>query len=261
MESPLVVAQRAAIQEARARYERGEISVDVFREALDRITEAPDVGTCEAIIAEMPHSPLAVLAALDPAPRPAAPAPVAASAPIAGRGVSRIVAFMGETKRAGRPWTLAPNAHIGCMMGEVRVDLRSAKLPPQATLHVSVTMGETRIIIPRGVRVSARTRVIMGEAVVLGETINGMVASGEEEHEPPTGAPIAEIEIHARVIMGELKIILADSSDISISELARETLRAALAGIRDGLAEGASQRAIEGAPQRPALNPSATPRD
>lgn len=253
MESPLVVAQRAAIQEARARYERGEISVDVFREALDRITEAPDVGTCEAIIAEMPSAPHSALAALEPAPRPLAPAPVGASG--GGRGVSRIMAFMGETKRAGRPWTLAPNAHIGCMMGEVRVDLRSAKLPPQATLHVAVTMGETRIIIPRGVRVSARTRVIMGEATVLGETISGMVASGEEEHEPATDAPIAEIEIHARVIMGELKIILADSSDISIGELAREALRAALAGVRDGL--------VAGSAQRPALNSGveSTPRD
>jgi cell wall-active antibiotic response 4TMS protein YvqF len=251
MESPLVVAQRAAIQEARARYERGEISVDVFREALDRITEAPDVGTCEAIIAEMPHSPLAVLAALEPAPQPATPAVVVAPSPGGGRGVSRITAFMGETKRAGRPWTLAPNAHIGCVMGEVRVDLRSAKLPPQATLHVAVTMGETRIIVPRGVRVTARTRVIMGEATVLGETISGMVASGEEEHEPPTGEQLAEIEIHARVIMGELKIVLADSTDISIAELARETLRAALVGVRDGLASGAAQR--------PALNPGATP--
>lgn len=253
MESPLVVAQRAAIQEARARYERGEISVDVFREALDRITEAPDGGTCEAIIAELPHSPLAVLAALEPAPTAAAPAPTLAPAAGSGRGVSRIMAFMGETKRAGRPWTLAPNAHIGCMMGEVRVDLRSAKLPPQATLHVAVTMGETRIIVPRGVRVTARTRVIMGEAVVLGESIAGLVASGEEEHEPPTGAPIAELEIHARVLMGELKIILADSTDISIAELARETLRAALVGVRDGLASSASERA--------ALNPGATARD
>ena len=253
MESPLVVAQRAAIQEARARYERGEISVDVFREALDRITEAPDVGACEAIIAEMPRSPLAALAALEPAPAPPTPAPMVAPAAIGGRGVSRIVAFMGETKRAGRPWTLAPNAHIGCMMGEARVDLRSAKLPPHATLHVAVTMGETRIIIPRGVRVSARTRVIMGEAVVLGESIAGLVAAGEEEHEPPTSAPIAELEIHARVIMGELKIILADTSDISISELARETLRAALVGVRDGLAAGVTER--------PALNPGATPRD
>lgn len=255
MESPLVVAQRAAIQEARARYERGDISVDVFREALNRITEAPDVGTCEAIIAEMPHSPLAVLAALEPAPMPRPPAPVVAPAPGAGRGVSRISAFMGETKRAGRPWTLAPDARISCVMGEVQVDLRSAKLPPQATLRVNVIMGETRILIPRGVRVSARTRVIMGEATTLGETISGMVASGEEEHEPSSDTPIAEIEIHARVIMGELKIILADSSDVSIGELAREALRAALSGMRDGFVSGAAQRA--------ALNPgpSANSRD
>ncbi len=252
MESPLVVAQRAAIQEARARYERGEISVDVFRATLDAITEAPDAGTCEAIIAEMPRSPLAVLAALEPTPQPATPVPPAAPALGAGRGVSRISAFMGETKRAGRPWTLAPDARVSCVMGEVNVDLRSARLPSQAALRVNVTMGETRIIVPRGVRVFARTGVIMGEATVLGETISGMIARGEEEHDPPDGAPLAELTIDARVIMGELRIVLADSSDISIAELAREALRAALAGVRDGLAAGGSQRAALNAETIPA---------
>ena len=242
MESPLVVAQRAAIQEARARYERGEISVDVFREALDRITEAPDVGTCEAIIAEMPAAPHSALAAFDPAP----PAPPDPNLPVVvrdGRGVTRISALMGETRRAGRPWTLAPRARVSCTMGEVLLDLRSAKLPPRGHMRVNVTMGETRILIPRGVRVIARTGVIMGEATVLGETINGMVARGEEEHDPPDVAPVAELIIDSRVIMGELKIVLADNSDISIRELANEALRSVLTGIRDGLASGAAQRA------------------
>lgn len=251
MESPLVVAQRAAIQEARARYERGEISVDAFKNALDAITEAPDVGSVEAIVAELPRAPHSALAALEPAPLP----PDLPTVVSDGRGVSRISAFMGETRRAGKPWTLAPKARISCTMGEVVVDLRQAKLPPRGRIRVNVTMGETRILVPRGVRVTARTRVIMGEAITLGENIAGLIASGEEEHEPPPGESVSELVIDSRVLMGELRIVLADQSSMSISELAHEVLREALAGVRDGLRAGASQRAIDAAQQRAALNP------
>jgi hypothetical protein len=252
-ESPLTAAQRSAIQEARARYERGDILVEAFKNALDAITEAPDVGSVEAIVAELPRAPHSALAALEPAP----PAPLPVGTPTVvsgGRGVSRISAFMGETRRAGKPWTLAPRSRISCTMGEVLVDLRQAKLPPQGRMRVNVLMGETRILIPRGVRVSARTRVIMGEATTLGENVAGMIASGEEEHEPPNGETVAELDIDARVIMGELKIVLADASSMSIAELAREALKEALAGVRDGLAQGAAQRAIA-ASERAALNP------
>ena len=254
MESPLTVAQRAAIQEARARYERGDISVDTFKSALDAITEASTPQAVEEIIAGLPNAPHAALAAFEPAP----PAPLPPNMPTVvsdGRGVSRISAFMGETRRAGRPWTLAPKARVSCIMGEVVVDLRQAKLPPSGRIKVNVTMGETRILIPQGVRVSARTRVIMGEALTLGENVAGLIASGEEEYEPPAGQQVADLHIDARVLMGELKIVVADGSQMSISELAHEVLREALSGVRDGIRQSASQRAIDEATQRAALNP------
>ena len=254
MESPLVVAQRAAIQDARARYERGDISVDTFKSALDAITEATTPQAVEEIIAGLPTPAHAALAAFDPAP----PAPLPPNTPTVvndGRGVSRISAFMGETRRAGRPWTLAPKARISCMMGEVVVDLRQAKLPPSGRIKVNVTMGETRILIPHGVRVSARTRVIMGEALTLGENVAGLIASGEEEYEPPAGQQVADLHIDARVVMGELKIMVADQASMSISELAHEVLREALTGVRDGLRQSATQGAIDEASRRAALNP------
>jgi hypothetical protein len=241
-ESPLTVAQRAAIQEVRARYERDEITVEQFKSALDAITEAADVGAVQAVIAELPSRPHSALAAFDPAPL----APVEARTPTvttSGRGVKRIAAFMGETRRAGKPWTLAPRSRISCTMGEVLVDLRQAKLPPQGHIRVSVVMGETRILVPRGVRVTAHTRVIMGEATTLGENVSGLIAAGEEEHEPLSGEPIAELVIDSNVIMGELKIMLVDQSSASIAELAREVLKEALAGVRDGLVQGRAQQA------------------
>jgi hypothetical protein len=243
-ESPLTIAQRAAIQEVRARYERDEINIEQFKSALDAITEAADIGAVQSVTAELPSRPHSALAAFDPAP--ALPIPVVERTPAlttSGRGVKRIAAFMGETRRAGKPWTLAPKSRISCTMGEVLVDLRQAKLPPQGHIRVSVIMGETRILVPHGVRVTARTRVIMGEATTLGENVAGLVAAGEEEHEPLTGEPIAELVIDSNVIMGELKIVLVDQSSVSISELAREVLKEALAGVRDGLVQGRAQQA------------------
>lgn len=248
MESPLIAAQRAAILEARSRYERGEIPVESFKSALDAITEAQDPAAVQAVIAGLPVTRQSALAALDPAPL----APVASTAiNTTGRGVSVIKAFMGETVRGNHPWTLAPRAKVVCTMGETVVDLRQAKLPPHCRMSVKVLMGETRILVPPGVRVSARTQVVMGEAVTLGENIAGMVASGQEEYEPHDVTPTAEIEIHARVIMGELRVTVVDPTTMTIKELIRDAMREATLGIREGIRKGLA----DGLTPHPALNP------
>ncbi len=66
MESPLVAAQRSAIVQLRGRYERGQLPFDTFRDGLDAITQARSPEECAAILRDLPHSPLATLAALDP---------------------------------------------------------------------------------------------------------------------------------------------------------------------------------------------------
>jgi hypothetical protein len=245
MESPLVVAQRAAIEEARARYVRSEITVEQLKRALDAITQAQQVSAVEAVIAGLPISPYSALAAFEAPPAAAPePGPVGAQTVVSTvRGISRISSIMGKTHRMGKPWTLAPHSYVSSTLGETVVDLRQAKLPPHGVMSVTVFMGETRILIPRGVRVSARTRVIMGGAKTLGETVEGLVASGEEEYEPASGEPIAELDIDARVIMGTLKILVADPSSMSISELARAALKEALEGVRTWLAQGTVQQA------------------
>ena len=159
------------------------------------------------------------------------------------RGVSRISSIMGKTHRVGKPWTLAPQSRVSSTLGETVVDLCQAKLPPHGVMRVNVFMGETRLLIPRGVRVSTRTRVFMGGAKTFGESVEGLVASGEEEYEPASGEPIAELEIDALVIMGTLKIIVPDISSMSISELARAVLKGALEGVRARLVQGAVQQA------------------
>jgi hypothetical protein len=244
MESPLVVAQRAAIEEVRASYVRSEITIEQLKRALDAIAEAQQVSAVKAVTTGLPTAPHSALAAFGAPPAP--PTPDGARTPMvvtSGRGVSRISSIMGKTHRVGKPWTLAPYSQVSSTLGETVVDLRQAKLPPHGVMRVSIFMGETRILIPRGVRVSARTRVIMGGAKTLGETIEGLVASGEEEYEPASGEPIAELDIDALVIMGTLKIFVPDSSAMSIAELARAALKEALEGVRTWLAQGTVQQA------------------
>jgi hypothetical protein len=241
MESPLVIAQRAAIAEVRARYVRNEITVEQLQHALGAISEAPEVSGVEAVTLGLPTTPHSALSAFE---APPAARPTGTQAAVSSeRGISRISSVMGKTHRVGKPWTLAPLSRVSSTLGETVVDLRQAKLPPHGVMHVNVFMGETRILVPSGARVSAHTRVFMGGAKTFGESVEGLVARGDEEYVPASSEPIAELEIDALVIMGTLKIIVADMSAKSISELARAALKEALEGLRAGLARGAVQQA------------------
>jgi hypothetical protein len=228
-------AQQAAIQEARRRYERGELSYDAFRRALDALVLARDADECQAILDALPTTPLAALSALD-APLPSVPSPAAP------QEQQRITAFMSQVKKLRRPWKLGVTAHATAFMGEIKLDLRLAELPPRATLCVTAFMGTVIVYVPDSVRVSVRSRVIMGGVRALGEDVSGVIASGHDEHAPPPGTPAQELDIEVRCYMGDVRIILTDGQPTaSISELVRDALRAVAEGARRGLREGARQ--------------------
>ncbi len=184
MEPSVTAAQQAAIASLRGRYERGEISYDALREGLDRIVAAGSAEECDTILRELPASPAASLAALDP--------PARAATLIQSQA---IVAVMGQTKKLRRPWVLRPEAHVTAFMGEIKLDLGRAMLPPRARIHVRAVMADVTLYVPSSVAVSVYSRVFFGEAVSLGETANGIVASSYEEHTPVEGEPTAHIEI------------------------------------------------------------------
>lgn len=234
MEPAAVMAQRAAIVEARARYERGQITFDAFRRALDALVLARDAGECQAVLDALPTEHAAALAALEPSP---APAPIAADS--SGPQHKAIVAFMGQTKKLRRPWRLAPNTKTLAFMGEVKLDLGVAVLPPRATMRVTGIMATVVIYVPTNVRVSVRFTVLLSDTNALGEGTSGVVAFGREEH-APVGEPVAELEIEVFALMSNVKVLLADAPPISMRELAREALRAAVEGVRRGLAAGPS---------------------
>lgn len=235
--SSLVTAQQAAIQEARARYERGDLSFEDFHRALDAIVLARDADECRIVLNALPSAPLAPLNALD---RPNVPAP---SEPHA-----RIVAFMGQTKKTRRAWQLAPSAEAVAFMGEVKLDLRRAEMPARARLQVMAVMGTVVILVPRNVRVSVNSTVLLSGTNLLGESVSGVIGSGHERHDP-TGEPaISDIEIEVFALMSDVKVVLVDeSSTISVNELVREALRAVVSGVRQGLQQARDPRALPGA--------------
>lgn len=237
--SSLVTAQEAAIQEARARYERGDLSFEDFHRALDAIVLARDGDECRIILNALPSAPLAPLNALD---RPNLPIPSTPSEPHA-----RIVAFMGQTKKTRRAWQLAPSAEAVAFMGEVKLDLRRAEMPARARLQVTAVMGSVLILVPRNVRVSVNSTVLLSDTNLLGEGVSGVIGSGHERHDP-TGEPaISDIEIEVFALMSNVKVILVDESSVSVNELVREALRAVVSGVRQGLQQARDPRALPGA--------------
>lgn len=228
-------AQRAAIASLRARYERSEIEYETLRQALDALVAARSADECEAILRELPVSPRSALAALDPPVTPM----VAPPRPPAQSSVQSIVAVMAQTKKLRRPWVLQPEANVTAFMGEIKLDLGQAALPPRARIHVRAVMADVTLYVPTSVRVTVRSRVYVGEAISLGEGASGIVASSHEEHVPAEGTPRAQIEIDVLSVMSTVKVVLTDGTPrVSIGELVRETLALVGEGLRRGLQQG-----------------------
>jgi len=231
-----LAAQQAAIQDVRARYERGDIEFETFRRALDALVLAQNADECQVILRELPASPGASLAILE------RPHPLATTTSSVPR--KRMVAFMGQVKKLRRPWKLAPESEAVAFMGGIRLDLRKAEIPPQAKMRVRVIMGDAMIFVPRNVRVTVRSTVLLSDTNMLGEGASGVVTSGHEEHIPTTEPAASQLEIDVFVLMGNVKVILADGQTVSISEMVREALQAAADGFRRGLLQGSDRERL-----------------
>lgn len=232
-QSPRVAAQEAAIADVRARYERGDLSFEAFRRALDAVVLARDAEECRVILNALPSTPLAPLNALERSTAVALEMP-----PV------RIIAFMGQTKKLRRPWQLAPNAEAVAFMGEIKLDLRYADLPARARLQVTAVMGSVLILVPRNVRVAVHSTILLSDTNMLGEGTSGVVGSSHERHEPKGEPAIADIEIEVFALMGNVKVQLVDESMVSVNELVRDALRAVISGVRQGLQQGRDPRAL-----------------
>lgn len=234
---PLATAQQAAIAEARARYERGDLSYEAFRRALDALVLARDASECRVILDALPTAPLVPLDALE------------RRLPFAGvaTGHQRIIAFMSQTKKGRRPWRLAPNTEAVAFMGEVKLDLRRAELPEWARLQVTAVMGTVEILVPRNARVTVHTTSLLSGTQALGEGTSGVVGSSHEQHAPAGEPAIAELVIEVFALMSNVKVVVVDDAPVSVNELVRDALRAVASGVRSGLQQSRERRALPGA--------------
>jgi hypothetical protein len=230
-ETALLAAQRVAIQDLRTRFERGELPIETFREALDALVLARDPAECQSLMRQLPVAPLSLLSALEPA------------STVLVTPVSyphrRIVAFMSTVKKLRRAWRLAPLTRVVAFMGDVQLDLSKADLPRQARIRVYSIMGSVRILAPKDVHVVVRSTALLGDVNALGESVSGVAAWGHEEHEPQLEpealAARAQIEIEALTLMGNVHVKLIEPQIPTIGSLVRDVLQAAAMGVRRGL--------------------------
>ncbi len=236
MDTQAHTTQDAAIAQVRARYERGDISFEAFKRALDALILARTPTEFDAILRELPPSPMTALAALDRVPAPVAPPMF----DLGGGEVERISAIMGNTKKLTRPWRLGERTQVSAVMGDVKLDLNLAALPRHAVLHVSATMASITLYVPRTARVRVRASSFLGAIDALGERHDGIVTSSYEEQLPSDGGEDVTLDIRASTVMGEIKIISTDGPTVSWTELAHAALRGVADGIRRGLQSGTS---------------------
>lgn len=224
--------QQQAIRTVRDRYERGELSFEVFKQALDDLLTAKSAEECQAILETLPTPEHArALQALEggmAAARPAAPvAPVVAP----GQHTSWLFMLMGELRRTQRRWRLAPHTNCLLAMGEVKLDLNLATLPPAGVLNLFGLMGSMTVYVPKSVRVRVHAVTLLGEAKVLGEGSGGILAMGHadsaEFDDPQSGAPepTADLTIRAFMCMGEIKVVQTDMPPARVSEAIRAAAR------------------------------------
>jgi hypothetical protein len=200
MQQRALAAQQSAIGEVRGRYERGEISIEAFKRALDALLLARTAEECQAILDELPAAPGKALDAL--APR------VVAAAPAEPSRMGWLVALMGGVNRTRRPWHLAAQTFGLAVMGGIELDLRLASLPQEGILRILAVMGGATIRVPPGVRVTVRSAVVMGGVNALGEDTGGMIAFGHAQSAFPVGAaePTSQLEIQVIAIMGGVEV-------------------------------------------------------
>ncbi len=233
----VVTAQQAAIQNVRMRYERGDLSFEAFRRALDALVLARNAEECQAILDALPNSPLAPLAALE-----RADVTTAVASPTPRR--KWIVAFMGETKKIRRPWRLSGHTRALALMGEVKLDLNIADLPPRAAIQIAAIMGSVTLYVPRDTQVTVRSTIVLGESNALGESTSGVIGFGHEEHTPTPGRFARQLDVEVFAMMAEVKVALTDGPVYSISEMVRDAFQLAAEGVRRGLREGAAPPAL-----------------
>jgi Cell wall-active antibiotics response LiaF, C-terminal len=213
-QQPTLTPQQQAIQVVRTRYEQGILTFDQFEYALNALLVSQTPEQCQRIVEELPST--TATSVLHP------PAPASASGKPA---TQRIVGNIGELKRMQHPWRLEPHTSVRMWIGNIKLDLSLATLPPNGVLEVFVPLGEVVIYVPREVHVTLHASALLGEVNALGEERKGIFARINEEEFPSEGiaaTPVPHLEIRLKTIIGNVKVIRVNGPVLALKDMIKE---------------------------------------
>jgi hypothetical protein len=196
--------QEMAIEMLRERYARGGLPLDEFRQLMGTLMVTTDPTELQAIIDSLPPeversrsevaSPRAArVVSAEPAQRAMSP------------GVHRISALFGEVDRSGVLWDLGPEMQATAMFGELRLDVRMARLTEGLNvLRVHAIFGEVQVIIPEGMDVEIESHVQFGS--VSAPRSGADWSAGSAARERATSLTGRALRIIATATFGEVSI-------------------------------------------------------
>ena len=194
--------QQSAMEELRERYARGGLPLDEFRRVMGQLMVTTDPAECQAILDRLPPEPEQPRAAS--LPLPATPGPLGTT----GRAdrAHRISALFGEADRTGALWDLGPETLVNATCGEVRLDVRMARLSEgENILRLNALFGEIKVIVPEGLRIYIEGSARFGEVKAPGHSIGGITM--RDEFTLGEADTASYLRIEANATFGEIKVI------------------------------------------------------
>jgi hypothetical protein len=164
--------QETAIELLRERYARGGVPLEEYRRLMGKLLVTTDPAECQALLDALPPAPQDAPEAWG-SDEPARPRGVSqygpesarrSSQPASNPNAHRILAMFGEVNRSDDLWDLGPETHVTALFGEVKLDVRMARLVEgENVLRVQAIFGEVRLTIPEGMDVTFHTSAQFGE--------------------------------------------------------------------------------------------------
>ncbi|HLV99330.1 MAG TPA: LiaF domain-containing protein [Ktedonobacterales bacterium] len=223
-QQPALTPQQEAIQVVRTRYEQGILTFEQFEAAINSLLLAQTPEECQRVIDGLPST--TVTHALHaPTPTPTPETATSATYHTATSPTYHMVGTVGELKRLQHPWRLEPRTSVRLWLGQVKLDLSLATLPPHGVLEVFVPVGEIVIYVPREAHVTLRAFALVGEVKALGEERNGVFARLAEEDFPPEATPAVSaphLEIRLNTLFGSVKVIRVNGPALALKDMIKE---------------------------------------
>lgn len=164
--------QETAIELLRERYARGGVPLEEYRRLMGKLLVTTDPTECEALLDVLPPAPpsAAEARASDEPSRARSVSTYTATTERSSTGspstgpAHRIMAMFGTVNRSDVLWDLGPETQATALFGEVRLDVRMARLVEgENVLRVQAIFGEVRLTIPEGMDVTIHSSAQFGE--------------------------------------------------------------------------------------------------